>query len=219
MNSFYTNVATDINMARTDFLKKLNLDLCDKSVLETGCGGKGDITKCLLEYTNKITLNDSRKENILNLQENIGTNLEYNTCDLNTDCDGEFDVIISFGTLYHLDNPANAIKIMSESTRELMVISTCSNGKDDGIRYVAEQGQNQSSTGTGCRPGRSWVANELKKYFSYVYFTTGQPEFKDFNKDWTSQAATNNARFFIIGSNVNLDSNPKLTKNPPLIYE
>lgn len=217
-NAFFYSDARAINKARTEHIDRIGLDLKDKSILETGCGGVGDITTKLLEYTNNITLNDAREDNIKNLMSTIGKQLEYNTSDLNEECPGSFDVIISMGTLYHLDKPSDAIKYMSQATKEMLVISTCSNGCDTGISFPTELGQNQSFTGVGCRPGRLWVKDELKKHFEYVYFVKTQPQHIDFVRDWSRQPVHGAARFMIIGSHIELD-NPNLTTELPVIYK
>lgn len=217
-SSFFYKDARDINKARTDHLDQLGLDLKDKSILETGCGGAGDITTSLLKYTDNITLNDAREDNIKNLLSTIGKQLNYNTSDLNEECPGNFDVIISMGTLYHLDKPSDAIKYMAQATNEMLVISTCSNGCDTGISFPTEAGQNQSFTGVGCRPGRLWVKDELQKHFKYVYFTRAQPRYIDFVQDWSHQPVPGLARFMIIGSHKELD-NPNLTTDLPIVYK
>lgn len=42
---FYSGGPVTINIARINHLKYLNLPFENKTVFETGCGGKGDFTK------------------------------------------------------------------------------------------------------------------------------------------------------------------------------
>ncbi len=44
MELFNYKEAIEINESRIKHLDSLKLDLKDKKILETGCGGKGDIT-------------------------------------------------------------------------------------------------------------------------------------------------------------------------------
>lgn len=53
-----------INVARINHLDTLNLDLNEKSILETGAGGRGDITKYLLSKGGIVTSQDIRKSNL-----------------------------------------------------------------------------------------------------------------------------------------------------------
>ena len=219
INAFYYNGTEKINYARIQHLDNLKLNLNNKMILETGCGGKGDITKYLLKFSNNITLNDAREENILTLLKNIKKNLPYNTYNLNCDIstDTIYDIIICYGTLYHLEYPANAIKNLSNICKEFIIISTAGNGKDDGIRFLKEANENaQSYTLIGCRPGRKWMYNELNKYFKYIYFPISQPEHTDFKKDW-SKPNDETCRFIIIGSHIKLD-NVNLVSELPIIY-
>ena len=120
MNIFTYDGALNINDARIKHLNSLNLDFKDKTVLETGAGGKGDFTKYLLKFTKDITLNDSRIENINNLLSVNNLNLEYNTWDLNENIplDNIFDIIFCYGTFYHLQNPEKTIINLSKICKD-----------------------------------------------------------------------------------------------------
>ena len=217
---FFYNDALNLNASRVEHLGKLGFDLTNKSILETGCGGIGDITQKLLTYTDKVTLNDAREDNIKNLMKQIDRELEYNTSDLNEECPGEFDVIFSVGTLYHLHKPSDALKYMAEATKEMLILSTCTNGQDYGIDFPDEEksSQNQSFTGVGCRPGRVWVKTELEKHFKYVYSLKSLPNNSDFIRDRRPERLPGLARIMMVGSHIELD-NPNLTTELPLIYD
>lgn len=46
--AFYSNDSFLLNKKRIEHLDRLKLNFKNKTVLETGCGGKGDITSYLL---------------------------------------------------------------------------------------------------------------------------------------------------------------------------
>ena len=218
--AFYYDGATLINKQRIEHLQNLKLNFKNKTILETGCGGKGDITSYLLTQTNNITLNDARLENILSLKQNINKDLLHNTWDLNNELPlvEKFDIIVCYGTLYHLHKPDFAIKNLATICKEFMILSTAGNGKNNSIRFLDEKEEGaQSFTHKGCRPGRKWVENEFKQNFKYVYFPLSQPNHSDFKKSWISPNPEP-CRFIIIGSHIELN-NPNLTTTLPTHYK
>lgn len=181
--AFYYDGALQINKARIAHVDSLGLDFKNKTVLETGCGGKGDFTKYLTNQGAQVTLNDARIENITTLLQETGYNLPYNTWDL--DGDNKFDVIFCYGTLYHLKNPGEALKNLSDICTDFMILSTCTSGDDsDEINLVSESGQNQAYNNTGCRPGRGFIYKKLKESFNHVYLCKTQPNHGDYPLKW-----------------------------------
>ena len=210
MDIFTYDGAININIARIKHLDSLKLDFKDKTVLKTGAGGKGDFTKYLLQFTKYITLNDSRIENINNLLSVNNLNLEYNTWDLNEDLprDNIFDIIFCYGTFYHLQNPEKTIQNLSKICKDFIIIETITSGKNDmNVNICTEDVNtlNQSSTGYGCRPGRGYVFNLLKKHFKFVYTLKTQPNHEEFPKIFPSNN-TGNIRCIFIGSHVNIEN-------------
>jgi len=218
--AFYFKEVEPFNRIRLEHLESLNLDLENKTVFETGCGGKGDNTNFFLNKNCKVTLNDARKENILYLMKNIDTILPYNTWDLNNDIpsDTKYDIVFSYGLLYHLEKPLNAIKNFSNICKGMLILSTggLMNGKDEGIvfKYEPKEGKEQSYTGTGCQPGRKTILNVLKKHFEYVYIPKTQPNHKDYPKKYPTTLPN---RFIMIGSRKELN-NENLTTTLPNTY-
>ena len=210
MNIFTYDGALNINDARIKHLNSLNLDFKDKTVLETGAGGKGDFTKYLLKFTKDITLNDSRIENINNLLSVNNLNLEYNTWDLNENIplDNIFDIIFCYGTFYHLQNPEKTIINLSKICKDFIIIETVTSGQNDMCINICTEDVNtlnQSSTGYGCRPGRGYVFNLLKKHFKFVYTLKTQPDNEEFPKIFPINNNGNN-RCIFIGSHVNIEN-------------
>ena len=202
VRSFFYPEALDLNRARIAHLDSLNLDLKDKSVLETGCGGIGDITSYLVNKGAEVTLNDYREDNIKHLLKNQNLSLDYNCNDLNIHWSTEekYDIILSYGTLYHLKSPDIAIKTFSEHCNEFTIISTVTNGQnDESINILYENvSPEQASDGFGCRPGRLFIYNTLKKYFPYVYMLKTQPNHIEYPLQFPSDIS--NKRNIFIGS-------------------
>jgi hypothetical protein len=210
MHSFHYQGALDINKARIEHLDSLNLNFTNKTVLETGCGGRGDFTRYLLSKNAIVTLNDYRQENITSLLRSLNKNLDSNTWDLNKafPSDKKFDIIVSYGTLYHLNKPEDAIINFSKSCNEFLVLSTCTNGKNDESINVTSENvavNNQAGDGFGCRPGRLFLFNTLRRNFQYVYLVKTQPNNSEFPLHFPTNTVSN-ARNIFIGSHIKLEN-------------
>ncbi len=205
-SEFSDENAIRINNARIIHLDSLNFNYKYKKILETGCGARGDITNYLLKKYANITLNDIREDNIKSLFNNLNIILPYNTWNLNDDINENkiFDIIISYGTLYHLTNPENFIKNLSNLCTEFCIISTVTNGKNDESINILFEGNICMQGADGCRPGRLFIYNTLIKYFKYVYMLTSQPDNIDYPLFFPCESS--NARNIFIGSHINLDN-------------
>lgn len=209
MRFFNYSGALEINAARIKHLDSLHLTFENKTVLETGCGGRGDFTRYLLSKKAIVTLNDYRKENIRALLQSLNMNLDSNTWNLNQPIpsDKKFDIIVSYGTLYHLNKPEEAIANLSKICNEYLILSTCTSGKnDESINVVKEDigMNNQAGDGFGCRPGRLFLFNTLRRNFAHVYSITTQPNHPEFPLHFPT--ITNPfSRNVFIGSHIKLE--------------
>ena len=222
MNCFYYDNAVSINVARIEHLRTLGLPFAGKTVFETGCGGKGDITKFLLDSGAKVTLNDARHENIESLMQNINTELPFNLWDLNNPIQSneQFDAIVSYGTLYHLHQPAQAIQTFSDLTKDFVVLCTIVNGKSGINLDIVHEDRNIKNQcfndHGGCRPSREWVFVELSKHFPYVYYATSQPNHNEFPKDWNHLSSTVASRAVFLASRTPVE-NAHWTTTLPMV--
>ena len=211
MQYFDYKGALDINRARIDHLNSLDLNFTNKTVLETGCGGRGDITRYLLSRNALLTLNDYRQENINSILTSLNTTLDSNTWNLNQPIptDKKFDIIVSYGTLYHLNKPEEAIINLSNICNEFLVLSTCTSGKnDESINVVKEDigMNNQAGDGFGCRPGRLFLFNTLRRNFAQVYSIKTQPNHPEFPLHFPTDHTVLNSRNVFIGSHIKLEN-------------
>jgi len=91
-------------------------------------------------------------------------------------------------------------------------------GNDSQVNLVDEaQGRaTQAVSGTGCRPTRPWIVNELKKHFPHVYMTVTQPNHEQFAIDWTApdKHPVKLVRAVFVASRHALDSDQLTTSIP-----
>lgn len=204
---FYTKEAVHINKARIQHFDTLNLNLNKKTVLETGCGAKGDFTKHLLSLGAYVTVTDARKNIVQILTSTIKvkgfvSNLNEERC-----LKGIYDYVFCYGTLYHLSNPVSALYTLSKSCKEGIIISTCVDPVKTQFVFENENDPTQSVDGLGFRPTRKWVMNELSNYFKYVYVSRKQPDHPEFPLDWSVSPKPNTLiRAVFIGSHTPLST-------------
>ena len=211
LKSFYYDDARKLNKSRINHLSSLNIDFNNKKVLETGCGGCGDITNFLLSKNAHVTLNDYRKENIESLMININKVLPFNTYDLNLIIDDiddidKFDTIVCYGTLYHLTNLENAFINLSNLCNEFVIISTCTSGQNNENKNIVFEGgtNEQSHNQYGSRPGRLYIWNQLNKHFKFVYTIKTQPDHIDYPLHFPCNNSA--SRNIFIGSHIKLEN-------------
>jgi sulfatase maturation enzyme AslB (radical SAM superfamily)/SAM-dependent methyltransferase len=188
---FDSEVAVGINRARLDHLASLGLDLTNRTVLEVGAG-VGQLTGFFERLGCEVMSTEARPENVAealrrfphragkvevaDLSE-VGSHARF----------GGFDIVFCYGTLYHLSDPALCLAELAPRCREVLLLETCVSSVDNGqINPMSEPAatRNNSCHGSGCRPGRDWIMQELKKHFPHVYVSALQPDFPDFQLNW-----------------------------------
>lgn len=177
------------NQRRLEHLASIGLNIANFTILEVGAG-IGDHTSFFIDRGCQIVTSDARQENI----EILHSRYPYvKVLHLDLDSPPEtfnkvFDIIYSYGLLYHLKNPSEAIKFMSCCCRKMLLLETCvSFGNENLLNLCAEDILNptQSYAGRGCRPTRRWVYSQLKRHFEFVYLPVTQPNHEEFPIDWT----------------------------------
>ena len=183
------------NRRRQEHLAGLGLDLAGKTVLELGAG-IGDHTDFFLDRGCRVVTTEARPENLQLLRARFPAkkypHVEVRALDLDgpdepfTDT---FDIVYSYGILYHLAKPAEAIAFMARRCRGLLLLETCVSFGDEDATHPCEEpsaSPSQSVRGRGCRPTRKWVFNQLRWHFEFVYVTRTQPWHEEFPTDWTT---------------------------------
>lgn len=198
------------NQRRLEHLVSLEcaggLDLRNKAVLELGAG-VGDHTHFFLDRGCRVLTTDGRPENFEVLRRVYSGNARVVVEQLDMDdppAPPEFlkgrtiDVVYCYGLLYHLAGPEQAIAFMSgccgawrdgrPGDSGLLLLETCvSLGRQPEMNPVQEPhlSPTQAVSGTGCRPTRVWVFEQLRRHFAHVYLPITQPLHEEFPIDWT----------------------------------
>jgi hypothetical protein len=176
------------NARRQEHLASLGLPLAERTVIEVGAG-IGDHTSFFLDRGCTVVTSDGRPDNVRLLALRY-PQLDIRQLDLD-DPDPSFteqaEVVYCYGTLYHLERPAEAIAFLAGLTTDILLLETCvSPGSDERLNPVDEDVTNPSQAlrGRGCRPTRPWVFGRLADHFPHVYVTTTQPWHEEFPLDW-----------------------------------
>jgi hypothetical protein len=191
------------NARRQEHLASLGLDLHNKSVLELGAG-IGDHTTFFLDRDCRVLSVEPRSENctifaatIRHLQ-SLGYSKAVHSRLMRGDIETidraiveRFDIVYCYGLLYHVADPASALRVMADRCDGLLLLETCvSFGSNEAIHPISEPRADptQAFRGVGCRPTRPWIFNSLKRLFSHVYVPLTQPDHEEFPLDWTAPA-------------------------------
>lgn len=209
------------NARRLEHLASLLVPTSGKSVLEIGAG-IGDHSSYYLDRGCTVTITDSRPENVAYVKKRYpdceAYVLDLEQSDFARRIDRKYDVVHCYGLLYHLSDPAHAIKEVAPYCKELMLIETAvSLGAEESNYQKKEDKTNpsQAMSGMGSRPTRAWLLSEMKKHFEHVYLPKTQPNHEEFPDDWSAaEKSGREARAVFICSNAPLD-NPLLTEELP----
>jgi hypothetical protein len=209
------------NQRRQEHLASLGLALDRRSVLEFG-SGIGDHTTFFLDRNCAVCATEGRPELYDILRERY-PQIRTELIDLEHPDEafhGVFDIVYAYGVLYHVGDPARALAYMSKRCGELLLLETCvSPGDDLSINLVPEEKEraSQAISGTGCRPTRRWIFEQLLTEFVHVYATVTQPWHAEFPTDWDAIPSDGTlTRAVFVASRKPLDL-PTLTSELPRI--
>ena len=207
---------------RLEHLATLGLSYQDQSILELGAG-IGDLSTFFLDRGATVHATEGRPENYAFLADRFSEepNITTELLDLDpppADFERTYDMVVSYGLLYHLSDPAAGLDFMSNATNQTLLLeSICRPGEDLAINPHKEvQAQAGAAyTGMGCRPTRKWVHQQLCERFEFVYLPTTQPSHSEFPTDWTKPRYAAATRAIFVASRVPIKS-PLLTQDLPM---
>lgn len=217
---FLSADALAINHARQAHLASLGLPLEGKSVLEVGAG-IGLHTQFFLDHSCAVVLTDGNSENVAEIKRRH-PKLRSECVDLDGDSDlsflGTFDIVYCYGLLYHLADPNRALRRMASVCTGMLLLETCvSLGRFSEVTFLVDyRGNNQATTGIGCRPTRYWIMEKLRDCFGHSYHTVTQPDHPDFPLDWDAPETRLLYRAVFVGSRQPLTSTALTTDVPRL---
>ena len=212
------------NQTRQEHLASLGLGISGQAVLEVGAG-IGDHTGFFIDRNCQVVISEARDENLKILRQRY-PDLRVSRLDLDNppiDFNESFDIVYCYGLLYHLKNPSRAIEFMARCCRKMLLLETRVSFGDDELLNPCPEDKSLSTdsvSGTGCRPTRIWVYNQLKQYFPHVYLPTTQPYHEEFPLDWSSPSSHKSdiqRAIFIAAKEIII--NDCLTEQMPLIQK
>jgi 2-polyprenyl-3-methyl-5-hydroxy-6-metoxy-1,4-benzoquinol methylase len=185
--TFDTPAALEINRARLAHLQSLGLPLSNRSVLDAGCG-VGHLAQFFVTQNCRVVGLDGRTENVDSLRTRY-PGLEAHVADVESDLSrfGQFDIVFSYGLLYHLENPLAALRNMADVCGDLLLLETIVCDHDQPILLLDDETKTYSQAlhGLGSRPSPSFVAMALDRAgFPYVYAPRVPPDHPDFRFEW-----------------------------------
>jgi hypothetical protein len=183
-----------MNARRLEHLASLGLPLERRSVLEVGAG-ICDLTGFFLDRECTVVTTEGRRSNVEVLRGRY-PELDVRLLDMDSapaGFDVDAEVVFCYGLLYHLALPAEALAFLAGRTRGLLLLETIvSPAEGSSISHVEERKHvaSESIHGKGSRPTRTWLHDELGRYFPHVYCTRTQPWHPEFPVDWAQAQAS-----------------------------
>jgi len=182
--------AIEINHARMTHLASLGLPLAGKRVLDVGCG-VGHLAQFFVNRSCEVVCVDARPENIARLRQ-LYPDLEAHVANVETEPllrFGTFDIVFSYGLLYHLESPLAALRNIVPVCHEMLLLETMVCDHTLPILRIEDETKtfSQALRGIGCRPSPSYLMLVLNRVgFEFVYAPKTRPEHRDFKFQWRS---------------------------------
>jgi len=180
--------ALAINDARMSHLESLGLPLAGKRVLDAGCG-VGHLASRLERMGCRVVGVDGRKENIEGLRTRYPS-LEAHVANVESEPlsrFGRFEVVFSYGLLYHLENPLESLRNLQSICDDFLLLETIICDHELPLVRAEDESSdfNQALGGLGCRPTPHYVVLALNRVgFPHVYAPVSPPEHRDFRFEW-----------------------------------
>jgi SAM-dependent methyltransferase len=218
IETFDTDAALAINVARLQWLESASLPVNGARVLDVGAG-IGHFAGFYRSRGCSVVAIDGRPENIAELSVRH-PDVQASVADaqeLDPAAYGVFGVIHCFGLLYHLDSPVAALRRFEQMCHGILVLETmvCDSSRPVMVLADETKAASQAMHGLGCRPSPAFLAVALNRVgFNCVYGATQPPLHPDFQFTWRDDLSTSRdgvpLRCVVVASREPLDL-PSLT--------
>jgi SAM-dependent methyltransferase len=191
---FDDDAAAAINVARMNFIRRLDVPVEGKRVLDVGAG-VGHFSKLYAALGATVVAVEGRAENVDTLRQRL-PDVEAHLGDIQEmDLEklGRFDIVHCFGLLYHLDSPVSALRRLERVCDGVLLLETMVCDAVAPVVVLADETKsvNQALAGLGCRPSPSFVTMALNRVgFQWIYGAARPPEHPDFRFVWRNQGET-----------------------------
>lgn len=153
----------DWRSSRLNFIKEHfeNSFFKNKTMLEVGCG-HGDVGSYFQNLGADVTSCDGRAEHVTDAKQKY-PNLKVMVFDADSDLLNEnYDIIVHWGLLYHLENIDEHLKNICEHCTYLFLETLVSDSTDPFFKIkTTEEGYDQSMSGHGTIPSPAYVERLL----------------------------------------------------------
>jgi SAM-dependent methyltransferase len=136
-----------------------------KRIIEVG-SGLGHLGDAFAALGFDVTSTDGRPEHVAEMKAR-GRSTFVLDLDRATAADfADFDIVLSFGVLYHLAEPARFVAACGEAVDVLLLETAVCDAAEPVINYVSEpkgwRGADQALEGRACRPSPAWVEEHCR---------------------------------------------------------
>jgi SAM-dependent methyltransferase len=135
-------------------------------VLEVGAGW-GHIGDVFAQLGFDVTSTDGRREHVERMKVRGRPSFVLDLDRTGVDEVGDFDIIISFGVLYHLTEPEQFVHSCGRKAKVLLLETLVCDATDPVCHRVKEakgwRGKDQAVNELGCRPSPSWVERTCRE--------------------------------------------------------
>jgi SAM-dependent methyltransferase len=129
-------------------------------VLEVGAG-LGHLGDAFAHLGFDVTSTDGRPEHVEAMRARGRHSFVLDLDQVDVDEAGDFQLVLAFGLLYHLQRPEDFVRSCAVKGKVLLLETVVCDERDPVVKFVSESGgwlgQDQAIGRRGCRPSSSWV--------------------------------------------------------------
>ena len=135
-------------------------------ILEVG-SGLGHLGDAFAQLGFDVTSTDGRPEHVAEMKKRGRQSFVLDLDSTGVDEAGDYDLVLSFGVLYHLARPEEHLISCGKRAKVLLLETAVCDRIDPVIDWVSEsggwRGQDQALAGRACRPSPAWVENVCRQ--------------------------------------------------------